>query len=90
MVENDGIQESFTIELIRFEKDGEKWATIALYEGNNVKFNEGEGNHISHLQSRHSYCDKEDVIVRAFYRAYTAGDREISNAGLPKTEGTIS
>lgn len=65
--------ELFTVKLIRFERDGKKWATITLHDGSNDMF-------------EHSYCDEREIIERAFYQAKQAVDSKISNAGMPESE----
>ncbi len=69
-------KESFTVTIERFKKDGERFAVIEI--NNTLNLNPV-------LQT---YCDKEEIINKAFYNAYTLSCRELNNAGLDiKAEG---
>jgi hypothetical protein len=81
MSELNESRESFTIDLIKFERNGEKFATITLYDGD-IVYDKKDHSHNSQL--KHSYCDKEEIIERAYYQAKQAADRKISNIGIPE------
>lgn len=72
----DGETESFVVRIERFIRDGKKFATISLYD---VTCPDGL---LDFLKLKHSYCDTEEIIDKAYYQAMREVDSKISNAGL--------
>jgi hypothetical protein len=66
-------EETFTVSIRRFERDGKCLAVIELRQPD-------LGSSLTGM----SYCDDEEIINKAFYRAHSSVSREINNAGLPE------
>jgi hypothetical protein len=74
----NGEKESFVVSIERFTRDGEKFATISLSEvtdSDSLPL-------VTNLQLKHSYCDIEEIIDKAYYQAMREVDNKISNAGF--------
>ena len=81
----DGDKESFVVSIERFTRDGEKFATISLSKITYPDILILDVITADSLQLRHSYCDTEEIIDKAYYQALYVANSKISNAGLLET-----